>query len=64
MKTKEQIIKELDEKIISLEYHENEYDRALTGPDRVIHARKADQLSNEIKSLQSKLEAFNNVKSN
>lgn len=56
MKTKEQIIKEIDEKVVTLEYHENEYDNAKLGSDRVIHSRKANQLSNEIQGLQKQLE--------
>jgi hypothetical protein len=56
MKTKEQIMKEIDEKVVSLEYHENEYDNAKLGSDRVIHARKANQLSTEIQGLQKQLE--------
>lgn len=64
MKTKEQIIKELDQKVTLLQYHENEYDNAKLGSDRVINARKADQLSTEIEGLQKQLGALENVKTN
>lgn len=56
MKTKEQLMSEIDEKVTLLEYHENEYDNAKIGSDRVIHARKSNQLSAEIQVLQKQLE--------